>query len=106
VAEAQASSAFPNITSPASAAALASYSGGDLSIVASGMNPNAYADVILTIGTAGDDRREADAWTDVSSDGVLNETLTLIAPTDPIAWRSLRVMTHDAYRRTFMTIYN
>jgi hypothetical protein len=106
VAEAEASTAFPKITSPASAAALAAYSGGDLNIVASGMNPKAYADLILTIGTAGGDRREADAWTDVSSEGVLNETFTLLAPADPIAWRSLRVMTYDAYRRTFMTLYN
>jgi hypothetical protein len=104
--EAEASSAFPAISSPASAAALASYTGGDLSIVASGMNPNAYADVIFTIGTAGDEQQEADTWTHVSSEGVLNETFTLLAPEEPITWRSLRVISYDVHRRAFMTLYN
>jgi hypothetical protein len=106
LAEAQASTAFPHITTPASPAALANYKGGDLPIVASGMNPKAYADVIFTMATTNDERQEADAWTHASTEGVLNETFTLVAPEDPIAWRSLRVMTHDAYRRTFMTLYN
>nr|WP_298720499.1 hypothetical protein [uncultured Steroidobacter sp.] len=105
-AEAQASSAFPVITSPASAAELASYMGGDLSVVATGMNPNTYADVIFTIGTASDERQEADLWTHGSAEGVLNETITLFAPEEPITWRSLRVVTYDGFRRAFMTIYN
>lgn len=105
-AEARASGAFPVITSPASAAALANYMGGDLSIVASEMNPSSYADVIFTIGTATEEQYEADAWTHVSSEGVLSETLALPAPEEPITWRSLRVITYDAFRRAFMTIYN
>ncbi|WP_380605177.1 hypothetical protein [Steroidobacter flavus] len=106
VTEAVASDKFPTITSPASAAALASYNGGALSIVASGVNPTNYADVIFTIGTANGERQEADAWTHASAEGVLSENFTLTAPTDPIAWRSLRVITYDAARRSFMTIYN
>jgi hypothetical protein len=105
-AEAQASSGFPVITSPASAAGLTSYMGGDLSVVATGLNPNAYADVFFTVGTAGDERQDADLWVHSSAEGVLSETITLLAPEDPIAWRSLRVVSYDNFRRGFMTIYN
>ena len=107
LAEAQATADFPTITSPASPAALASYGGGDLHIVATGMNPAAYADAIFTMETVGGDRQEQDTWTKASTEGVLDVTFTLDEPdADPIAWRSLRVMTYDEYRRTFMRIYN
>jgi len=104
-AEAVASNAFPVITSPASPAALANYTGGDLSIVATGMNPNKYADVFFSIGTA-EDSQLADLWTHASPEGVLNETASLLTPDDPILWRSLRVGTYDNYRRAFVTIFD
>ncbi len=60
------------------------------------MNPKAYADVIFTIGTAGDERAETDAWTHANAEGVVNESFTLLAPDEPITWRSLRVISYDA----------
>ncbi len=107
LAEAEASTAFPAVTSPATPAAFASYAGGELSVVASGMNPKAYSDVYLTVGLASGDQLEVDDYTNVSSEGVLNTTLSLVVPqNDSVSWRSLRVLTNDSYRRLFMTIYN
>jgi hypothetical protein len=106
-AEAQASTSFPTITSPASRTAFASYTGGDLKIVATGMNPKVYADAVVTLASSGGEEEEADTWASVSEQGVLDLTLSLDDfGSTPIAWRSLRVMTYDDYRRTFMTVYN
>jgi len=106
LAEATASTLFPTITSPASPTAFASFNGGDLKVVASGLNPKAYADVFITIHSA-TEQVDVDAWTHSNADGVLDQSFTLTREkADALDWRSLRVVTQDAYRRGFMTIYN
>jgi hypothetical protein len=108
LAEAVASTAFPNITSPDSPATFSSYTSGALTITASGMNPNFYATAILEQDTVGGDFRETDAYISPNSDGNLSTSLSLTAAADGdgITWRDLRVATNDVYRRTMMTTYD
>jgi len=106
-AEAVASTAFPTITSPASASAFSTYASGDLAISASGINPKIYGEVILEQNTAGGDLRQAEAMVSAGSDGVMSTTLSLTAAVDgdAITWRNLRVESKDSERRTMMTSY-
>ncbi len=69
------------------------------------MNPSVYADVFFNIGMTNNNQQQADVWTHPSADGGLEETFTLLPPV-AITWRSLSVVSFDAYRRGFMTLYN
>lgn len=106
LAEVQAS-AFPTITSPASPLEFSNYNGGSLTIEAKGLNPELYADFVVQYGDESGPLAEIDEWLAPSEDGEISETITL--PTQApsaIKWRSVRVATRDAYRRTFMRVYN
>jgi hypothetical protein len=104
LAEALASTRFPTITSPASSEALAAYQGGSITIEAKGLNPDMYADLFLQIGDIAGPLAEIDEWLAPNEDGEISTEVTLPDFGGDVAWRSLRVITRDEYRRLFMRV--
>lgn len=97
--EAQAAT-FPVIADQ-TAIALSTYSGGDLAISATGINPSG-AWVYLGLNSASE-ATSVDG--DVSSDASGGITTTLnLAPMSGVVQREIRVVTNDAYWRNMMTV--
>ena len=108
LAETVASTAFPTIRSPASAAAFSTYMSGDLPISASGMNPDFYAVATLERNTSASDFRSTNVDVAPDSGGILTTSLLLTAAAngDSITRRALRVSGKDTYRRLLTIAYD
>jgi hypothetical protein len=97
---------FPTITSPDSITAFSSYTSGAITIAANNINASKYAWVYLAQNTDTGDFREISADVMPAVDGTLSTSLALTsAATGNINWRTIRVASKDAYRRSMMTLY-
>lgn len=94
---------FPTITLP-SASSLSAYSGGDLTISASGISP-AGAWVYLGLTDSADFVTSVDADVNASAAGSFSTTLNLGAASG-VKRREIRVESDDAYWRNMMTVLN
>lgn len=98
------SAGFPSITDPTSVV-LAEFTGGDLTVSASGMGVNSYAWVFASLGD-GSTESMAERTPKVGSSGGFSTTFTLDAIQAPY-WREVRIEGYDAttQRRLMTQLY-
>jgi len=95
---------FPTFTSPASFAAFSGYAGGDLSVTVTGLMPGFLNSVYLFAAASNGNSADIDRDVVTNSQGVASTTLTLDLPS--AVGKTLRVSTHDASGRNFVTAYD
>ncbi len=94
---------FPGVTT---STPLVSYSGGDMTISATGLNPAVSSWFYLGLTDAAFATTNIDADTIPTAAGTSSTLLTLPLATGTLTHREIRVASYDAYWRTLMTVLN
>jgi hypothetical protein len=101
--ELQASTKFPVVTSP-SLSAWSTFTGGSLSVTATGFEPASLSDIVAIVQSAGEP-----GWQEVTKDvvvpanGMVATSIVLTQPTSPFTYRELQAENFTPDGREFVT---
>ena len=98
-----AAATFPSVTT---SSPLASYTGGAMTISATGTDPGRYVWFYLGLTDAAFATTSADDDAIPGATGAASASLTLTTVSPPLTHREIRVESHDIYWRNLMTVQN